>query len=99
MRRRALLAASQPSGGGDWGEEITFYIDTKPLGGLYTLTAREGMTWADWVNTDYNTMGIVISYDGVGDGYVDYMGLVIVSYDSGVSVHPQDEIMAYTYGL
>ena len=88
------------SGDGSFGKEIQFHLDLMPVGDLYILTAREGMTWADWVNTDYNTMGIVIRYDDEGDGYVVCVGFVIYNFDSGNAVDPQDEIMANsTYGL
>lgn len=88
------------SGDGSFGEEIQFHLNLMPIDDLYTLRAREGMTWADWVNTDYNTIGIVISYDYEGGRYVDYIGFAIISSDLGLPVHPQDEIMSeYTYEI
>lgn len=44
MRRRALLAASQSSSGGNL---ITFYID-----GI-ECTAEDGMRFYDWILSDY----------------------------------------------
>jgi hypothetical protein len=54
MRRRALLA-QRKSGG---GAEITFYIYSSPFGPVYELKALDGMTWGDWVDSEYNTIGI-----------------------------------------
>lgn len=65
--------AKKPSGGGS-GEEITFYIEVWFRGELYELKALEGMTWGDWVDSTYNSIGAsvqdsprgdVISYDGI----------------------------------
>lgn len=46
MRRRLLLANSHGSG---WSEKtITFYVNS------VAYTAFEGMTWGDWVTSEFN---------------------------------------------
>ena len=63
MERRRLLLAQRKSGG---GEEITFYIDSTPFGPFHELKALDGMTWGDWIDSEYNTIGIFgESYGGV----------------------------------
>lgn len=90
IRRRALLAASGASGGGgEWGEEITFYLDTLPFGDYYTLTARDGMTWADWVESEYNTIGVWFSEYEV---YWNYFG--ICDYWTGILIKTTDKIIS-----
>ena len=37
---------------------------------------EEGMTWSEWIESDYNTMGIKID-----SGFVDYAGTAISFYD------------------
>lgn len=44
-RRRSLLAASHTGG----SNLITFTIDTREY------QAEEGMTWGEWVDSEYNT--------------------------------------------
>lgn len=86
-------------GGGEWGEEITFYLDTTPIGDYYTLTARDGMTWADWVESEYNTIGVELyEYsDGLG---VIWNGFPVADYWSGSSINPIDKIISEeTYGI
>lgn len=63
MRRRALLASS--SGGsesGNFGEEFTFYINPYPFGSIHELKALDGMAWSDYVTSEYNTIGLELSY-------------------------------------
>lgn len=97
MDRRRLLVANSHASVGGLGEEITFYFDAMPFGGLYELKALDGMTWADWVPSPYNTIGveIVSSYGGV-----HWRGWSIVYYDTGAWVYPEHLIKnEYTYGL
>lgn len=98
MRRRALMAASmQGGGGGEYGEEIAFYFDSRPYGGLYELKALDGMTWADWISSQYNTMGVEMG-DTYGDVY--WMDLTIVYYDTGKRAKSEDLIInECTYGV
>lgn len=64
LLRRRMMMAKKPSGG--FGEEITFYLDTAPFGPVYELKALDGMTWGDWIDSEYNTIGIFgESYGGV----------------------------------
>lgn len=51
---------------------ITFYVETSPHWYEYeTYTADAGMTWEQWVASDYNTAGFYISdyYIYSSDGY------------------------------
>lgn len=85
--------------GGEWGEEITFYLDTLPIGDFYTLTAREGMTWGDWVASDYNTIGVEL-YGSVDSFFVSWNGAVVCDYWSGVSIkHTEKIISEEAYGV
>lgn len=55
MRRRALCAASVVSG----NDEIIFYIDVSSE--IEEYRAKDGMTWREWVSSDYNTGGYLIN--------------------------------------
>ena len=52
--------------------------------------AEEGMTWREWVNTEYNTHGLTISgnYLVIGEAMLDY---------NGAPVNPDDTIIADTW--
>ena len=93
------MAASHTGGGGEWGEEITFYFDTMPIGDYYTLTAREGMTWADWVASEYNTIGAELyEYEDIHE--VSWNGFIVCHYRDGTSVEQTEEIISEEiYGL
>lgn len=98
-RRRSLLAASMQSGGsGEYGEEIIFYLDTRPLGDIYVLRAYEGMTWEDWISTEDNTLGFYIEEE---TQVVLWEGLMVYNFfDSGERQTASHEIMSdTTYGL
>lgn len=98
MRRRALLSvANANSGGGGSGEEIVFYINTFPIGGTFELTAIDGMTWGEFVSTEYNTLDLYINEDF---GYVEYppFGFPISAYGAGCKA--EDIIIAdFTYEI
>ncbi|MBR2319517.1 MAG: hypothetical protein IKA50_01860 [Clostridia bacterium] len=66
-----------------WGEEkevslISFTIAYNADNVTWNLTAEDGMTFAEWMNSEYNTIGaspynnygISIPYDGVSSGYI-----------------------------
>lgn len=56
MRRRLLLANSH---GGGWSEKtMTFYVN-----GI-AYTAYEGMTWGDWITSEFNIDAFYIYADG-----------------------------------
>ena len=63
MRRRLLLANSHGSG---WSEKtMTFYVD-----GI-AYTAYEGMTWEDWITSEFNVDAFSLDelgrvWDGTG---------------------------------
>ncbi len=78
MERRRLLFAA--SGGG--GKEITFYIDAAPAGPFHELKALDGMTWEDWVDSEYNTIGIFSeSYENFVAILYPPLGLSILTSD------------------
>lgn len=60
MRRRALLAASMQSG----GNLITFTINNTEY------QAEEGMTWGEWVDSEYNVINASIYMLSNGVGYI-----------------------------
>lgn len=94
MRRRALLAASRASGG-----EITFYIQS-PLGFNLERKALSGMTWQDWVNSDYNLMYESITDNGLDNQFFEILDGEVYHYDEGwlvtnqqgTSISPADVI-------
>lgn len=96
MRRRALLAANKPRGGG--GKEITFYFDATPFGPFHELKALDGMTWGDWVDSEYNTIGI---YSESYENYVAILcppfGLSVASSDGWYIKGDNIIIEEYTY--
>ena len=57
--------------------------------GYPTYQAEEGMTWAEWVESDYNDEGVFENYDGtICDGYY------VVYLNSYPDVVPSDVIIA-----
>lgn len=84
MRRRALLAASQPSGGENL---FTFYIYDP----LWNLTekyqAEMGMTWGEWVNSEYN----------IGNYIVDELDSSIAKFDEGIPIGWVGDDYGYIY--
>lgn len=54
MRRRALLASAIDGS----NDEIIFYISSVYL---EEYRAKQGMTWREWVSSDYNTGGYLIN--------------------------------------
>lgn len=88
MRRRLLLANSQ---GGGWSEKtLAFYIDS------IAYTAYEGMTWGDWITSEFNIDAFYIREDGQvwnTEGPIYYGNIV-----HGKLVHERDYIIAdYRY--
>ena len=78
---------------------------TFTLQGGYTFQAEKGMTWEDWVNSDYNTLQFAsITSDGnvnIGD-YDDYNGYVLdsIKFDGADYVISTDEIIdGHVYGF
>lgn len=94
MRRRALMASSKPSGGG-FGEPFSFYIADKPFRPNYIeYTALEGMTWENWVNSEYNIDNFICASDFGGMGIQNIKGNVVIY--QGPRVSPEDIISANT---
>lgn len=83
MRRRALLAASGESGG-----EITFYIQN-PWGFNLERKALSGMTWQDWINSDYNLMYENITDNGLDYQFFEIIGNEVYHYNEGWAVANQ----------
>lgn len=78
--RRLILTNSWMAGSGEGFDEITFYIDAEPFGPFHELKALDGMTWGDWVDSEYNTIGIYRELYGDAVAIVyPYMGFNIVS--------------------
>lgn len=83
MRRRALLAASGASGG-----EITFYIQS-PLEFNLERKALSGMTWQDWINSDYNLMYESITDNGFYNQFFEIIENTVLHYEDGFMVADQ----------
>lgn len=77
------------SGGRAWKrlstESATTNISFTIEGASYT--ADSGMTWADWVASDYNTDGFVIT-----NGYLEYSGYPLLN-SASVSQKSTDTIV------
>ena len=86
MRRRALCAAS--AAGGDL---IRFSIKSpNPEHPILNREAVRDMTWAEWINSDYNLKYADIDENGFSDQYFEVLGNVIAHYDEGwYVVYPQ----------
>ena len=78
--------------------------------GPLVITFEEGMTWGEWVNSEYNTFGFVVDRENKieggqnssGAGYDSLWGWEIITkktdYSSGVT--PTDLMIAdYVYGI
>ena len=63
---------------------ISFTIDG------VSYQAEDGMTWAEWCDSDYDTIGL----DAVGDYYVNYGGHQRLATDDNTNVIPSDEIIS-----
>ena len=97
LRRLMLAQAMQGGGGGNFGEEITFYFDAFPFGDFHTLKALDGMTWKDWVDSEYNTLGCFLEESG-DSTYVTFPPFLSIAYDGGYSVQTSELIIKdYTY--
>lgn len=53
----AILAIQNELMGGGEIEEITFTLNHRYTDTTDTLTARKGMTWREWCDSEYNTIG------------------------------------------
>lgn len=78
MRRRLLLANSHGSG---WSEKtITFYVKR------VAYTAFEGMTWGDWIKSEFNVDAFFLDtygrvFDGTGKTVTTQENKQVVSGD------------------
>lgn len=84
MRRRALLASASGTSEG----EITFYIHS-PWGFNLERKALSGMTWQDWVNSDYNLMYESITDNGLDNQFFEIIDNEVYHYDEGWAVTNQ----------
>lgn len=82
---------------------ITFYVNYYPLGQSstspafsQTYNAESGMTWTDWVDSEYNTDGFYYKYYN-GNYYVYTMFNRQVTNNRGSSVLASSEIVHETY--
>lgn len=79
--------------------EITFNLNdsASELGLSGTYTCQEGMTWSEFVNSDYNTIGLVSDSSSV---YIeDDCGNLYSPHKSGSPVSPTDVIESITYKI
>ena len=90
MRRRALLAASIPSGEGTC-DEVTFYIDD----GVYVtpMKAMYNMTWGEFVNSEYANQNSMFSNFRLVD-YGSYKGIKFYHEEATF-----DMTLYYDYGF
>lgn len=84
MRRRFMI----PFKNVDYVEKpnsniIIFTIDS------VEYQAEEGMTWNEWCNSKYNTLGLFVGtgYDGTKNVIVDPISLAYITYDASHSNH------------
>ena len=78
-----MASASEVSGG-----EITFYI-LHPFGFNLERKALYGMTWQDWINSDYNLMYESITDNGLDYQFFEIIGDEVYHYDEGWAVTNQ----------
>ena len=71
-------------------EEITFTIDGT------SYTALEGMTWAEWCESEYNTIGLWVGDDVVFVSST-MAGQKIIRLPNGADVRPFDYVGNYAY--
>ena len=69
---------------------LTFSL-TDPAG-TSTYSFEEGMTWEQWVNSEYNTIGAYANFDGIWVGYNASL-YFICDYDTGLIVSAGDDIV------
>ena len=85
---------------GTWTGTIVYNVvlaDVMPAGeiinfkvGATSHTAESGMTWADWINSDDNT----INCSAVDGAVQAANGMYVLSIDGNTLVNPSDEIIA-----
>lgn len=87
MRRRALLAASAASR----GDLIRFSIKSpNPENPILNREAVRNMTWAEWINSDYNLKYADIPDNGLDSQYFEDLDVAISHYEEGwCVVYPQ----------
>lgn len=51
---------------------ITFTIDDEINNVQHTLQAEKGMTWGEWVNSNYNTLGLTTFTSNNNNCYITY---------------------------
>ena len=63
--------------GNDKVKEISIYFDETVIGeeGYIPIKFEEGMTWGEWMESEYNTFGAYESYDNLGG--IDYTYIAI----------------------
>jgi hypothetical protein len=85
------------------GAEIEFFIDSSSgwvlPSGATSFKAKEGMTWIEWVKSEYNTYGLFAEEGGYSVDIVSVdNGAFDWGYESIKGVYPEDEITPnYTY--
>lgn len=62
--------------------------------------AEEGMTWADWCDSKYNSIGLRIGNGPFGQSLIDGHGSILYNITTNSVVHPSEKInKEYIYYL
>lgn len=85
---------------GEWVGHIEYNVEWEATTSSFFLGAdeyqfEEGMTWADWADSDYNNTGIEINDDNT----VTFSGVVQIVDPDGTPVVATDKIIATVYDL
>jgi hypothetical protein len=99
------IAANDPDYAGEYKDTVTFTIAVKEVAKItfslwndvtLNLTAEEGMTWGEWIASEYNELGLTID----GDYITNSLGVRV--WDDAIFSNPviTDEIVAgRSYGI
>ena len=99
------IAANDPDYAGEYKDTVTFTITVKEVAKItfslwdnetFNFTAEEGMTWEQWIASEYNELGLTIDSDYI----TDLRGVRV--WDDAIAGNPviTDEIVAgRSYGI
>ena len=99
------IAAADPDYAGEYKDTVTFTVAVKGVAKItfslwddetLNLTAEEGMTWEQWIASEYNELGLIIN----GDYITNSCGVRV--WDDAIASNPviTDEIVAgRSYGI
>lgn len=84
LRRRMMMAAASAASGGDL---IRFSIKSpNPENPILNREAVRNMTWAEWVNSDYNLKYADIYENGLSNQYFEALTNEIYHCDEGWAI-------------